>query len=178
MDYIREELLRQQRALAALMAGGETLETEAALGAASDVNSVETGTGAAAAWSGRGRGASPAAPEYTANGPGGETGRAPVADTAAEETAGPERSEEAGVSGRRRAGSGGLWAGGGQTGLPPQDAWGGGTAGAPGAFTAEAAALWEAAGVPAGGGAASSARELSLAVQRDARRYDGGFSLY
>lgn len=165
MDYIREELLRQQRALAALMAGGETLETESAQGAPSDVNSAENGADAAAVWSGRGKRASPAPLGSAADGLGRAAGRDPAADAAAEETAGSEGPEKAGASGRRRAGSGGLWTGGG-------------TAGAPGAFDVAAAALWEAAGVPADGGAASSARELSLAVQRDARRYDGGFSLY
>ncbi|MDO4314837.1 MAG: hypothetical protein Q4C45_03605 [Oscillospiraceae bacterium] len=181
MDYIREELLRQQRALAALMTGGEDAETaEDGWPAASDAESAgaKTDTGAAAAWSGRGKGTSPAAPEYAGAEPGGEAGRVPAEDAAAEETDGTEGPGEPGVFGRRSGENSGLLAGGAGRAGTPWGAAGGKAAGDAGLLLSETAAPWETAGFPADAGGAAGARALSLAFQRDARRYDGGFSLY
>lgn len=184
MDYIREELLRQQKLLAALMTGGEAL-AENAVGKATPAPAMGTGraeTEADKASARSGRRAAPAARRYGADGldEKAESARAAGAGMDADEKGSRadgrgEQREPGGIGsrrterGRRTAGSGGsagtLWSAavgsaGGDADIP----------------ISGAIAQWEPAGFAAGG--AADARALSRAFQRDARRYDGGFSLY
>ena len=165
MDYIRQELLRQQAALARLLLGGAAEETVSRTGWAEktggETRLFSGGYSAADTWSG-----APQAAEAT-------DGQASVQGHMADgEAAGaefewaggeppmdglPAGATEALAENRRRAagGKGLLAAGGNRWPL----AGSGGTA-------------WTETGERSG------AEALSRLIQRDARRYDGGFSLY
>jgi hypothetical protein len=183
LDYIQEELARQRRALAALMSGGseETRETSnhasaseragagetlAAILAAAVTGNLTDGTalldGGAlaelAAQRVREKLAESAEPSGTASlQPLAETresgAAASVQDTAAER----RETVRAGAVSRRQTGTAEL-----RTNVQ--------TAGD------DVAAVWVAAGGGTGNG--TDVRAVSRAVQRDARRYDGGFSIY
>jgi hypothetical protein len=178
LDYIQEELLRQRRVLAALMTGGDedTREAANAAGTAEPTSGRESLTAVleavmAGTWEDGtvdgGTVAEVAAQSVreklarTAELPGTAVSQSPAETressgaSAARNTA-VEQRETIPVS-RRQGGAAPLWADAQMTG--------GG----------DAAAVWAA----AGGGTQRGAdvREMSRAVQRDARRYDGGFSI-
>lgn len=186
MDYIREELLRQRRVLAALLAGGEDRRERTETGQGVDMigegTAPETeGGGVYVPWNGQGSTYS-TAPEYEADALPWNTKRRRAAGTAAEAAGSAAQAAEDAAKEMR----GGLWqysAGAGTPqrygrASPPRSAAGGGSAfGGGDVSEAETAVVWETAGFSAGG-APPEARELSRVFQRDARRYDGGFSLY
>lgn len=187
MDYIREELLRQQRALAALMTGRETSEAKHVRAEASGtaITGLEAGAGGVIKRSGWGKGASPAAPGYATADLGREPENTRAAGTDAEksgETDGTETAEEPeSLRGRRAVAAALQERRSGRTegyaGMLRNTAGDGRVVGDAGISVSEAAVLWGPADLPAGG-ASADARALSWAFQRDARRYDGGFSLY
>lgn len=179
MDYIREELLRQQRVLAALMTGEDRAEKRApekepAPDRADETAWEETagrlGPADGADTAGRlGKETSPAWAGYA------ETGLGEGAKGgAAEKTAAPERWETVRARERWLGDGGSLKAKSEAAGAAWQAA--AGSVGESGdSWPSGGGALWAA--LPASGGLAD-ARTLSRAFQRDARRYDGGFSLY
>lgn len=173
MDYIREELLRQQRALAALMMGGEPLvPAEAGQEAALYGESVglEADGNGARVWNGREREAFSAPVSRTRSVGWGKTERAQGEPDAAGAVFGAYGHFLGRVEPQRgRAGRAGTLQGA---------AWSGHASGAAGGLPAEATAPREAEAFAASGGDAADARALSQMFQRDARRYDGGFSLY
>lgn len=180
MDYIREELLRQQRALAALMTGGEGLEEDAARREApvlgGETGGAEAGEDAPFPWNERGTPFAARGHDTTASG--GETEDAWAAEAAADADGKanmPGEKEELKSLVSRPAGRGMRTAEGGGSAGALWSAAGGRAVGDIGITSAEAGLLW-AEDPPAGG--AADARALSRAFQRDARRYDGGFSLY
>ena len=168
MEYIREMLLRQRTALGRLMLGGGSAE-EPETAAASPATTA-SGTGG---WEIRGNSfAGAGADRQTGPTSAGETLRLVLARKRAEwqytAAFGPAGTGETADSAGRRnpmTEDGGLSDGGGAT-MP-----GGGEAEEtfyflPGRRDSGAAGMME------------SARALSRTVQRDARRYDGGFPLY
>lgn len=180
MDYIREELLRQQRALAALMTGGEGLEEDAArreepvLGG--ETGGAEAGEDAPFTWNERGTLFAARGHDTAASG--GGAGDIWAAETAADADGKanmPGEKEESKGFVSRPAGRGRRTAESGGNAGEPWSTAGGRAVGNIGIASAEAGLLW-AEDPPAGGTA--DARALSRAFQRDARRYDGGFSLY
>ena len=163
MDYALEELLRQRRALVSLLlrgspsrAAGEPLTEEA--GATPELAAPRNAAGAEWEPVSRRDGLLPPAPG---------TGEAAGAD--------PERTPQAGTGGvasRRSAGTGGLPFDGRRarrTEALPGPVW-------PGAI-GERGTRGFSVPVPAAAGG-TDARAVSRAVQRDARRYDGGFTIY
>ena len=159
MNYVQEELLRQERVLTVLLSGQRTArreeappeqaeadpgstaarETDAPLRAAARAGTQRAGDQAASR-------ADPAEADGTPEG--GTAGGSPGRETLARRTGG-------------RAGRG-----------TPAAAWGSGIPqpGVPGRRGTASGGFPEAGGV--------SAEALSQAIQRDARRYDGGFTLY
>ena len=152
MDYIREELLRQQSALRLLMRGSE--EPDGISDAEPDGPMKETISAGEYTPAGKG----PSAPTRLAslNGMrGGIDGE--VLGTVQAETGGTARSGENATAAERLSA--------GQSFLP-ETAW---TVGDPGEHTVTEL-IW------ADGGASWDPREISRVFQRDARRYDGAFS--
>ena len=141
MNYIREELLRQQRALAALMSGEEPdLAEERGEGLADLAREEREGLrkhGDTAGYGGR-----------------------PLSRSVSQAAEGVPFFKPAGVENGEPAIP---WAVAG-TGAEP------GTAGV-------TAGRWPVSGAPAAG-TAMDLRSVSRGIQRDARRYDGGFSMY
>lgn len=183
MDYIREELLRQQRALAVLMTGGESvehreMEKEAAFDRAVEANREEAADpsvlgGEAVVLHGLGKNISPARAEQAENGVDRGPGEELVEWAAAEEIRESFEERE-----RRPGGDHGfLRTGDSRAGTAWQATGDRNMDGDAGVWTFESGTLWEAAFSERGGGF-DNARALSRAFQRDARRYDGGFSLY
>lgn len=176
MDYIREELLRQRAALAALLLGGAGRE-----------DAREDGPGTA--------GEVPPAPT-PARGRGGERGRETTAagtgpdSWAGTETVSPadwERAAERAGGGREAVGFGGTPGDGSGPDGAAAWVWGPGLAG-----TGAPGRGWTLAADGAGPAVVTAVTELALpqpeaapgpealsrAFQQDARRYDGGFFLY
>lgn len=183
MDYIREELLRQRRVLAALLTGRETPEeAEDVQTAAFGVERAEPEADPGGA-TGRERGDSPAAVGRAANALGEAPGSVRAAEADGERsggTGGPETAEAAGPPEGRPAGTAATRAGRrGRAGGPGVTLWSaagdGGAVGDGGVPISRGAGPWTADVSERG---AADARALSLVFQRDARRYDGGFSLY
>lgn len=178
MDYIQEELLRQQRALAALMTGRDRPEPEwpesaiAPPPAAEDEREAPAGrpdpAGAGTVLRGPGK-ETPAWAVRAASVLGEGSGVGPEAGTAA-----AEMRRMAAARGLRRRNGGLLEKKDG--GREIRAAESGGAAGHADGWPSRGNLPWETA-APAGEGTAD-ARALSRAIQRDARRYDGGFSLY
>lgn len=157
MDYIREELLRQRQALAALLLGGAEESDREREQAAEGPVPAERAVPALLKKDGRDLG-----------------DRAP----SRRETAGEVPAETAEVSERD---------GGGPAGLRGRPRFSAGRSGMAGTGPAPAGSGWEgpleSGGLPTvlwaeGERSAPGARELSRAFQRDARRYDGGFAPY
>ena len=158
MDYVREELLRQQKLLAALMSGRPKAKEGAESG-------PERTSGREEIWSGTSSGTGAAVEET--GGTGLETTALRVRisrpdqekrDSATVE-ASSERETQSEPSADRAVESDG-WAKSVQLGMPDADDWG------------WAPVLRRSA---AGG---TDAQTVSRAIQRDARRYDGGFTIY
>ena len=183
MEYIREMLLRQRTALARLMlgAGGrDTAEASSAPAHAGETDLPESGAGRRTAASGgrenarRAGGQQAVTAAAAMGGPpsAGETLRRALArKSAARRAAAPFGLTGVGGivrSGRSRRG----------TGSDAADRSSGAGAAGPAGEEAESAVLTAEFRRPVEAGAGESARALSRAVQRDARRYDGGFRLY
>lgn len=152
MDYIREELLRQQSALRLLMRGSE--EPAGISDAEPDGPMKETIS--AGEYTPAGKGLS--APTRLASLDGMRGGiDGEVLGTVQAETGGTARNGENGTAAERLSA--------GQSFLP-ETAW---TVGDPGEHTVTEL-IW------ADGGASWDPREISRVFQRDARRYDGAFS--
>ena len=159
MNYAREELVRQERILAALLYGGQTWETTMA-DQASTSPSAEADR------------ASPAERLGTQGASGGWSGTAPPTDRAvgAEEgetlpaagqtTAGPAAVHRQSSARRGQRGRAALPQGGAVQAVSPQPD----------------RELFRASDQT--GRAAVDVRAVSRAIQRDARRYDGGFTIY
>lgn len=198
MDYMQMELTRQRTALAALLSGAEKAERETASrrGDAADAEkgafareggSALEASDLRAAWRGAG-----AHGEIPANGSPADF-PAPEPGSGSRRQAGTEPTEDewarlnAAANGAAVSRAAALGATADRE-LAPAEAGAG-----PSAFARETAARTPAGGgeggvsqvrfvtevtAPAAAFPAAGARALSLAVQRDARRYDGGFSLY
>lgn len=189
MDYVRQELLRQGAVLAALLGGGEEIRQEspeqrageqAEAGGGLELRRTAAETfpaGRAVGWNTAALAAGGAAGQAGA----GERRPSPASAEEAEETGGAGRRRRA-PAGEDRTGDGGRLAApaavkgrlGGPAGVSetefPEFA---GTDGA----VFGGVRWW----MGTGGGrsaAAAEARAVSRAVERDARRYDGGFSIY
>lgn len=152
MDYIREELLRQQSALRLLMRGSEE---PAGISDAEPDGPVKEEAIWAGGYAPAGKGLSTARLASLNGMRGGIDGEVP--GTVQAETGGTAR------SGENDTAAGQLSAG---QSLLPETAW---TVGNPGEHTVTEL-IW------ADGGASWDPREISRVFQRDARRYDGAFS--
>ena len=164
MDYVREELARQRLALALLMMGGQAEPSAQEDGTARQADLLRTE--ADPRWERTGSGADGAARWDLS-----ETGRTVSAELLYDLEAAAVRSAER---------TGGAESGAGRTGMastgePAERSAGREPAMAEGGAVRERAVteiLW----TDAGG--TSVPGELSRTFQRDARRYDGGFTLY
>lgn len=186
MDYVRQELLHQGAVLAALLGGGKE-DGRQERAERRDAEEADAGGGpelwrAATETFPAGRTVERRSDALAAGGTAAGAGeRRPSPASAAEETAGAGRRRRA-PAGEDRTGDGGRLAApaavkgrfGGPAGVSetefPEFAWTGGAV--PGGVR-----WW----MGTGGGrsaAAAEARAVSRAVERDARRYDGGFSIY
>ena len=141
MNYIREELLRQQRALAALMSGEEPDLAE------------ERGEGLAdLAWEER--------EGLRGHGDTAGSGGRPLSRSVSRAAEGVPFFEPAAVEN-------------GEPAIP----WAVAGTGAEPGTTGVTVGQWPVSGAPAAG-TAMDLRSVSRGIQRDARRYDGGFSMY
>ena len=164
MDYVREELARQRLALALLMMGGQAEPSAQDDGTARQADLLRTE--ADPRWERTGSGADGAARWDLS-----EAGRTVSAELLYDLEAASVRSAER---------TGGTKSGTGRTGMASTGEPGGGSAGREPAMAEGGAvrerAVTEILWTDAGG--TSVPGELSRTFQRDARRYDGGFTLY
>lgn len=189
MDYVRQELLRQGAVLAALLGGKEETRQEAPewreaeqaeAGSGPELRRAAAETfpaGQAVGWNTAALAAGGAAGQAGA----GERRPSPASAEEAEETAGTGRRRRASER-EDRAGDGGPLAApaavkgrfGGPAGVSEMEFPE--FAGTDGAVLGEVRRWMDAGGSRSA--AAAEARAVSRAVERDARRYDGGFSIY
>lgn len=160
MDYVREELLRQQKLLATLMSGGAKTEEnpegepEQTPGTEESLWEASSGTRAFAEGTG-GTGPETAALRVRMSQPG-QGERDPAADgDASSEREFPRETSAGGIG----AAEPDRWSGI-RTGMPDPDDWG-----------------WTSV-VRRSAAGGTDAQAVSRAIQRDARRYDGGFTIY
>lgn len=163
MDYVQEELLRQQVLLSALMNGvsgkereDAPLQAERAAAVESALQKISAGTGL---WGGSGQGDGPETKALRVRMSDGETD--PEENrTAGRRTTGTVAGRTGSLS-RRETGSGSV----GRVGSGPT----GGTGTGRGRWVSVSRQT---------AGKSADPQTVSRAIQRDARRYDGGFTIY